>query len=97
MSLATTGSLALGIGRTRTLAAVASMAEASTLYRRACAAHAQRTGKGASTMPEGLVYDVAGAKPVVVARVSWNGRVWANKPWAAGDVPLYEPRAGVPA
>ena len=44
-------------------------------------------------MREGLVYDTTGATPRVVARVSWNGRVWAAKPWAPGDAPLYDPSA----
>ena len=95
-NLTTTGPrYALGLGRSRSLSACATLAEASALYRRDCDAHAARTGKGASTMPEGVVYDVTGASPRVAARISWNGRVWAEKPWAPGDQPLCDPSAGV--
>lgn len=95
-NLTTTGPrYALGLGRSRSLSACATLAEASALYRRACDAHAERTGRGASTMPEGVVYDVTGASPRVVARVSWNGRVWAEQPWAPGDLPLFDPSAAV--
>lgn len=93
-NLTTTGPrYALGLGRSRSLAACATLAEASAHYRRACDAHAERTGRGASTMPEGVVYDVTGETPRVVARVSWNGRVWADKPGAPGDQPLFDPSA----
>lgn len=88
-----TGTLALRVGRSRRLVAVATLAEASALHRRVCDARAARTGRGAGGMPEGLVYDTAGAAPRVVARVSWNGRVWADRPWAPGDVPLFDPGA----
>ena len=93
-NLTTTGPrYALGLGRSRSLTACATLAEASRAYRTACDVHAARTGKGASTMPEGVVYDVTGASPRVAARVSWNGRVWAEKPWAPGDLPLFDPSA----
>ena len=82
----------LRLGRERTLLACASLADASRQYRRACWAHAARTGQGASTMPEGRLYDLSNlSKPRLMGRVSWNGRVWANKPWDASDVPLYDP------
>ncbi|MGH8159278.1 MAG: hypothetical protein ACREPQ_14250 [Rhodanobacter sp.] len=45
------------------------------------------SGEGASTFPEGMVYN----GDVWVARISYNGRVWAPKPWAKGDLPLMEP------
>lgn len=38
--------------------------------------------------PEGMILD--GVE--VVARVSYNGRVWAPGEWKAGDVPLYDYR-----
>jgi hypothetical protein len=91
--LAPTGELALGLGRSRALVAVADLAEASRVYRRLCEENMARTGKGASAMPEGLVYDTTGATPRLVARVSWNGRVWSPKPWAPGDEPLFDPSA----
>ena len=95
MLTTTTTPYALGLGRSQALVACASLAEASAHYRRACDAHAERTGKGASTMAEGVIYDTTGAQPRVAARVSWNGRVWAEKPWAPGDQPLYDPSAAV--
>jgi hypothetical protein len=85
--------LALGLGKAKALVAVADFAEASRVYRRLCEENMARTGKGASAMPEGLVYDTTGAAPRLVARVSWNGRVWSPKPWAPGDEPLYDPSA----
>lgn len=84
---------ALGLGRSKQLEACASLADVSALYRRACDARLERTGRGASGMPEGLVYDTTGGSPRPVARVSWNGRVWGPKPWAPGDEPLYDPSA----
>lgn len=90
----TTGApYALGIGGSRALVACSSFEEASSLYRAACEAMTARTGKGASGIAEGSVYDTRGAKPTLVARVSWNGKVWAAKPWATGDEPLFNPYA----
>ncbi len=94
MNLTTTGAppaLALGLGRSRRLVVVASLAEASALYRSTTDAHLRAGGHGASDFHEGRIYDTTGAAPAVVARVSWNGRVWANKTWAPGDEPLYSP------
>jgi hypothetical protein len=42
---------------------------------------------GASRMGDGMVIDAAG---VVVARISWNGRVWAGRDWQPGDRPILE-------
>jgi len=91
--LAAPAGLALGLGKGRTLVAVADYAEASRLYRRLCDEVLARTGKGSSAMKEGLVYDTTGAMPRVVARVSYNGRVWSPKPWVPGDKPLFDPSA----
>jgi hypothetical protein len=85
--------LALGLGRSRTLVAVTDLAEASRVYRRLCEENLARTGKGASGMKEGLVYDTTGATPRVVARVSWNGCVWSPEPWTPSDEPLFDPSA----
>jgi hypothetical protein len=93
-SMTTTGApYALGLGRSRALVACASLAEASAIYRRLCDEHLERTGRGASTMKEGLVYDTTGATPRVIARVSWNGCCWSNRPWTPGDEPIYDPAA----
>ena len=62
------------------------------MHRAACEAH-ESTGKRCSTFPEGRVYDASGTTPTLVARVSWNGKVWALKPWAPGDEPLFSPYA----
>jgi|GEM_PF-2292168 len=91
--LAATAGLALGLGKGRTLVAVADYAEASWLYRRLCDELLARTGKGASAMKEGLVYDMTGTTPRVVARVSYNGKVWGPKRWVPGDEPLHNPYA----
>ncbi len=82
--------LGLRIGRTRTLLAVRDLMEASAGYRAACERH-ETAGRRASTMPEGRVYEVAGDAHRLVARVSWNGKVWPPGPWAPGQTPLYAP------
>jgi hypothetical protein len=71
--------LALRIGRSRNLVEVASLAEASRIY----AELRDRTGRGASTMPEGRIYDAETCK--LVANLSYNGRVWQ------GDRCVYDP------
>lgn len=63
---------------------VASFAEASAIYSDA----RDRSGKGYSTWPDGTVLE--GGK--VIARVSYNGRVWAPGPWKSDAVPLYDNR-----
>ena len=85
--------LALGFGGRRHLLVVQDLAEASRIYREVCCARLDSTGQGATGMPEGRVYDTTGAKPKVVARVSWNGRVWPNKTWKPGVEPLFDPYA----
>ncbi len=82
--------LGLRIGRARTLLAVRDLADASARYRAACDRH-EMTGRGASTMPGGRVYEVSGNAHRLVARVSWNGKVWPPGPWAPGQTPLYVP------
>jgi hypothetical protein len=71
--------LALRIGRTRRLVEVASYAEASRFY----AELRDRSGRGASTMPEGRIYDAETEK--LVAVVSYNGRIWQ------GERSLFDP------
>ncbi len=82
--------LGLRIGRGRVLLGVATLADASRAYRAACLRHEIEKGQGSSTMPEGRVYDVTG-EPRLVARVSWNGRVWPPGPWLPTMEPLYAP------
>jgi len=62
--------LGLRIGRTRQLVEVASFGEASLIY----AALRDRSGHDVNSMPEGRIYDAATEK--LVARLSYNGRVW---------------------
>ena len=91
-AMTTTPGLALGVGASRRLVAVASLAQASRLYRDAGMAHTA-TGRRAGTFPEGRVYDTTTMK--VVGYVSWNGRVWPRpgRVWKPEDQPLYDPAA----
>jgi hypothetical protein len=88
--------LALRIGRSKMLRACSSLDEASRLYVAATVVHVSAGGHGASDFPEGKVYDTTAAKPKLVARVSWNGKVWPVKPWSPGDVPMFDPAAVAP-
>lgn len=65
--------IALGFGRARDLMEVTDFAAASATYR----AEVGASGCGYSTMPQGWVYDLGGPTPRRIARVSYNGRVWA--------------------
>jgi hypothetical protein len=85
--------LALRLGRSRTMYAVKGLEGASMAYRLACVAHMERTGRGASTMPSGHVYDVSTGTPTLVAEVSWNGRVWPPGRWEPEMTPLYTPES----
>jgi hypothetical protein len=63
---------------------VSSFAEASAEYGKA-------RGRGASArpsnrMPEGQIFGETG----LIARVSYNGRVWRAGEWSPDDVPLYD-------
>jgi len=60
---------------------VASLAEASARYQQF------RGAKLSSRIGEGVVFDEAG---IEVARVSYNGRVWAPGPWTSGREPIME-------
>lgn len=71
--------LTLKIG-SRLTVKVADLTEASERYSEARDA----SGEGASTFREGRVFD--GNK--VVARISYNGRIWADKEWSPGDRPI---------
>lgn len=62
---------------------VSSLAEASATF----CAHRDRMSFGSREMPDGKVLE-GGSE---IARVSYNGRVWAPGPWVAGATPLLEP------
>lgn len=62
--------LALRVGTSRTLLEVADLAEASRVY---CELR-DRSGLGASSMPEGRIYDARTTR--LAATLSYNGRVW---------------------
>ncbi len=48
-------------------------------------------GWGASQFPTARIVNAAGA---LVARVSYNGKVWPAAPWHPGQVPLLNPYEG---
>lgn len=80
--------LTLVIGR-RSSPKVADFAEASAVYRAACEA----SGEGASTFPEGAIFDGDDK----LARVSYNGRVWfldRDKPNGGGRLVYCPSSAG---
>lgn len=60
---------------------VASLADASIRYQQF------RGTKSRTRCPEGLVMNEASE---VVAKVSYNGRVWAPGPWTPGQQPMLE-------
>ena len=64
---------------------VASLADASQKFCRARDAY----GRGGSETPEGRIVDERGT---LVARISYNGRVWPPQAWTSGMVPLYDNR-----
>lgn len=61
---------------------VESLARASEMY---CAAR-DKSGEGASRIPEGKIVTADGR---FVARISYNGRVWAEENWSVGDKPIF--------
>ncbi|MHA6767672.1 hypothetical protein [Sphingobium ummariense] len=50
-----------------------------------------RSGLGASEFPEGEI--IIG--DTVIARISYNGRIWLAGPWRPGDKPLYDNRSAL--
>ena len=75
--------LILKIGPTWTF--VSDFAHASATY----SALRDASGQGASTYVDGaILYD-----GVTVARVSYNGKVWAPEPWKSGAIPIFNPYA----
>lgn len=77
------------LGRTTMLRA-ATIEELSAAYCR----ERDARGLGASQFSEAEVTDAAGG---AMARISYNGRVWAAKPWAAGDQCIFDPTAATRA
>ncbi|MBM4072623.1 MAG: hypothetical protein FJ271_27405 [Planctomycetes bacterium] len=71
--------LTLTIGRLR--ADAIDLADASKVY---CRIRAKRPS---SRFPEGRVTDETGN---FVARISYNGRVWASPTWQPGETPIME-------
>ena len=53
-----------------------------------CAAR-DASGFGASAVPDGRIVTASGR---LVARISYNGRVWPPEPWHAGQRPLFDNR-----
>lgn len=81
-SPAVTAPLKLKFGRR--VVRVSSYAEASAAYAEARDA----SGLGGSRWPEGVIT----RDGVVVARVSYNAKVWGPEPWAPGPkTPLFNP------
>ena len=60
---------------------VESLADSSASYQRF------RGTQSSTHVPEGVVRDATGS---VVARVSYNGRVWGPGPWRSGAEPILE-------
>lgn len=64
---------------------VADYAEASKVAR----AYIEKNGLGCGNWAGGRIFD--GGK--VIARVSFNGRVWAGEKWVSGAKPLFPPNS----
>lgn len=71
----------LEVGRKRYL--VPSLEMASAMY----SAARDKSGLGASKFREGRIVDVNGN---LIARISYNGRVWPAEQWFVGQQPLVE-------
>lgn len=69
----------------RLIVPVRDIAHASGIYADERAA----SGEGGSTFPDGKI--MAAGK--VLARVSYNAKVWAPNKWTPGAVPLFDPYA----
>jgi hypothetical protein len=82
-ALVETQSLYVAIGAKRF--PVTTLADASALFCKTRDAF----GEGASKTPQCKVVDQRGE---VVARISYNGRIWPNAEWFDGMVPLYDNR-----
>lgn len=84
MATKTTEALFVRIGNRKWQ--VATIEEASRLF---CAAR-DRSGRGASQMPEAVIDSDAGK---TLFRISYNGRVWPflGRGWREGDEPAFCP------
>ena len=56
---------------------------------RAYCAERDASGLGGSKFREGRIMDARGN---LVARISYNGRVWSPEPWQPASAPLYDNR-----
>lgn len=68
----------------RKMVEVSNLAEASATYDAARASSAQ----GMRSFPDGQIWDDDGE---LIARISFNAKVWPAAPWFPGQVPLYSP------
>jgi len=66
---------------------VSSLTEASALYCRVRDTLDRVSAHGFTKMPGGFVWQDGH----VIARISYNGRVWPNEDWRPGLVPLLDP------
>lgn len=62
---------------------VSSLKEASDLY---CAARDRGIGRGASRFRPGEIHE----NGMLIARISYNGKVWPPEEWHSGQVPLLD-------
>jgi hypothetical protein len=62
---------------------VSSFEDASRLY----AQYRDASLEGASTFPDGIILD----RTRIVARVSYNAKVWLPSKWSAGQTLLFNP------
>jgi len=68
-----------------------SWAHASAHVREYIHAHGlTASGETGPMFTGGNIKDVAGR---IVARVSYNGKVWGPEPWRTGAIPLFDPYA----
>lgn len=63
---------------------VSSFAQASSVYSQ----ERDKSGLGGSKWPEGHIFE----RGALIARVSYNGRVWSPEPWTVDSKPIYDNR-----
>lgn len=69
-----------------------SLAHASALYAAARDRHLA-AGRRPHDLPEGKVHDLSDPVMPVIARISWNARVWPPEAWSPGQMSLFDPSA----
>lgn len=69
---------------------VSSLTEASDLYCRVRDTLDRVSAHGYAKMPDGFIWQDGH----VIARISYNGKVWPNQDWKPGQVPLLNPYEG---